>query len=42
MIHTVTARETKDIKINAFTNYPEAPIHVAEFVLGLSIKDKSS
>ena len=35
-------RVTKDIKINAFTNYPEAPIHVAEFVLGLSIKDKSS
>ena len=35
-------RVTKDIKINAFTNYPEAPIHVAEFGLGLSIKDKSS
>jgi hypothetical protein len=35
-------RVTKDIKINAFTNYPEDPTHVAEFVLGLSIKDKSS
>lgn len=35
-------RVTKDIKINAFTNYPEAPVHVAEFGLGLSIKDKSN
>lgn len=38
----IKERVTKDIKINAFTNYPEEPIHVAEFILGLSIKDKSS
>ena len=35
-------RVTKDIKINAFTHYPENPVHVAEFTLGLSIKYKSN
>jgi len=34
-------RVTKNIKINAVVNYPENPELVAEFVLGLSIKDKN-
>lgn len=33
-------RVTKPIKVNAFINYPENPELVAEFTLGLSVKDK--
>jgi hypothetical protein len=41
---TIASKErvTKDIKINAYTHYPENPVHVAEFTLGLSIKSKSN
>ncbi|VAW29091.1 hypothetical protein MNBD_BACTEROID06-843 [hydrothermal vent metagenome] len=34
-------RVTKDIKISAVTGYPINPEVVSEFVLGLSVKDKS-
>jgi len=34
-------RVTKDIKISAVTGYPTNPEVVSEFVLGLSVKDKS-
>lgn len=34
-------RVTKEIKINAITGYPKNPEIVSEFVLGLSVKDKS-
>ncbi len=34
-------RVTKDIKISAITGYPDNPEVVSEFVLGLSVKDKS-
>ncbi len=33
-------RVTKGIKVNAYTNYPANPELVAEFTLGLSVKDK--
>ena len=35
-------RVTRPIEINAFTNYPDNPVHVASFSLGLSVKDKST
>jgi acyl-coenzyme A thioesterase PaaI-like protein len=34
-------RVTKDIKISAITGYPDNPEVVSEFILGLSVKDKS-
>ena len=34
-------RVTRDINIKAFVNYPENPVAIAEFELGLSVKDKS-
>lgn len=34
-------RVTKDIKISAITGYPNKPETVSEFILGLSVKDKS-
>jgi len=34
-------RVTNDIKISAVTGYPDNPEVVSEFVLGLSVKDKS-
>ena len=33
-------RVTQGIQVNAFINYPENPELVAEFTLGLSVKDK--
>lgn len=33
-------RVTESIKVNAYTDYPENPELVAEFTLGLSVKDK--
>lgn len=33
-------RVTENIPMKAYTNYPEDPIHVANFSLGLSIKNK--
>lgn len=33
-------RVTENIPMKAFTNYPEDPIHVANFSLGLSLKNK--
>lgn len=33
-------RITKPIHIEAFTNYPENPVHCANFTLGLSLKNK--
>ncbi len=33
-------RQTQDIYIKAYTNYPEDPEHIANFTLGLSLKIK--
>lgn len=33
-------RVTEEVSIIAYTNYPEDPIHVATFTLGLSLKNK--
>jgi hypothetical protein len=33
-------RVTQSIQVNAYINYPENPELVAEFTLGLSVKDK--
>lgn len=34
-------RVTKNITIKAVVNYPENPVEVADFTLGLSVKDKT-
>ena len=33
-------RITEDIYIKAFTNYPDQPEHIADFTIGLSVKNK--
>jgi acyl-coenzyme A thioesterase PaaI-like protein len=42
MDETIRTKErvTQSIKVNAYTHYPENPELVAEFTLGLSVKDK--
>lgn len=42
MDETIRTKErvTQSIKVNAYTHYPESPELVAEFTLGLSVKDK--
>lgn len=42
MDETIRTKErvTQPIKVNAYTGYPDNMEHVAEFTLGLSVKDK--
>lgn len=39
-IQTSGERETINVPVEAYCNYPDAPEHVASFSLGLSLKDK--